>query len=323
MRLVQLHYSIPLARVKPPEQLLAYRTFCLKTTMQACQGGVHRRTQSPVTGKALEVFGHVEGLTYLCDPENGSLFLAEVPHTSDWASVLRAVNQYRHTPDGGVSSDLEQFREDSVYLPKLTWIQDTLRMQELHRPKVLEIVTPPSEFSSLLRDSGLFAEVITTDEMILCSCDPAIAQNSVQVALLRESLDRVDDPKALLDAVTRSLCEGGLLFVTGLVASGFDMAVLGTQNFYLYPPDRTNCFSLKGLSTFIEQAGFVLLEVSTPGVLDMEIVRSHLQRNPQLPLSRFERQIIHSDEETQLAFQGFLQQWGLSSFARIVARKRT
>ena len=136
-----------------------------------------------------------------------------------------------------------------------------------------------------------------------------------------ESLDRVDDPRGLLKGASRRLAGGGLLFVTALVASGFDLQVLGLKSRYLYPPDRTNCFSLKGLQRLIESEGFRMLEVSTPGVLDVEIVQAHIQADPSVSLSRFERQIAESDAETRAEFQSFLQRRALSSFARVVARK--
>jgi hypothetical protein len=110
--------------------------------------------------------------------------------------------------------------------------------------------------------------------------------------------------------------------VTALVASGFDMALLGFENLYLCPPDRTNCFTLKGLAAFIENAGFQLIEVSTPGVLDVEIVEAHMKSNPGLNLSPFEREIMESEPEAKQQFQSFLQQAGLSSYARIVGRKK-
>jgi hypothetical protein len=93
-------------------------------------------------------------------------------------------------------------------------------------------------------------------------------------------------------------------------------------NLYLYPPDRTNCFSLRGLETLLGSAGFAFLEVSTPGVLDVEIVQAHHQQLPAVRLSAFERQLLASDSETRNAFQSFLQQQCMSSFARIVARKQ-
>ena len=131
----------------------------------------------------------------------------------------------------------------------------------------------------------------------------------------------MDDPRALLAAVHSRLNKDGLIFVTGLVASGFDMSVLGLKNLYLYPPDRANCFTLQDLQQLLEQSGFTLLEVSTPGVLDVEIVHTHLQHDPSIHVSAFESQLLQAPGDTRQAFQTFLQQQGLSSFARLVGKK--
>jgi len=259
---------------------------------------------------------------YLRCPETGSLFLADLPEPRSWADLLAEVSRHRRSPEA-FHAGLAQSRSDHVYAPKLAWIEETLRLQGLKQPTLLEAVTPPSDFTALLRESGSFAEVVTVDEMALRMGGPgAGAAGPVQAAVLLESLDRVDDPAALLRAVTDRLATGGLVFVTALVASGFDLAVLGLRNLYLYPPDRTNAFTLVGLSTLMERSGLTLQEVSTPGVLDVEIVKAHAQRDPSLPLSAFERQLLSADRDTQQAFQAFLQQQGLSSFARLVARKR-
>ena len=190
------------------------------------------------------------------------------------------------------------------------------------RPVILEVVTGSSDFTGLLKESGSFADVLTMDAMELVNGSDVRAEGSRgEAAAVLESLDRAYDPVALLRGVVNRLVDGGLLFVTALVSSGFDMAALGLHNLYLYPPDRANCFSLQGLSTVLRRVGLTLLEVSTPGVLDVEIVRAHLQQDPSIALSMFERQLLASGAQTYEAFQAFLQQQGLSSFARIVARK--
>ena len=322
MRSTQIHHAVPLSAVKPLERLLSYRRHCLSATRKALQGSTHRRERSPVGGARLEPCGEIEGLTYLRCPESGSLFLAELPDSRTWARLLAEVSEYRHSPEA-FHSALTQSRTDTVYAPKLEWIQETLRLQGMSEPRILEAATLPSDFTELLKMSASFSDVITVDEMAL-AMDAAHRdqQRLAHVAVLLESLDRVDDPVALLRGISRHLDEGGLLFVTALVCSGFDLAVLGLYSLYLYPPDRANCFSLQGLSRLLEHEGFVLLEVSTPGVLDVEIVLAHLHHDPALPLSTFERQLLDADGETHAAFQAFLQQQGLSSFARIVARKR-
>jgi hypothetical protein len=252
-------------------------------------------------------------------PDSGSVFLAELPSSEEWARLLSAVSQYRHSAET-FHAEVAQTRSTHVYGPKLEWILSTLRMQRLDHPSLLEVATPPSDLTALLNACGAFSQVTMMDEMELARSPRGSAQR-VETAVLWESLDRVDDPAALLAGVLERLARGGLLFVTALVCSGFDVAVLGRKNVYLYPPDRTNCFSLRGLEALLRREGLTCLEVSTPGVLDVEIVQTHLRHDPSLPLSAFERQVMEAAPETREAFQTFLQQHRMSSFARIVGKK--
>ena len=319
---IETDQTFPLSSVKPFDGLLPYRARCLSETRAACGAGTRRRAASPVTGAPLLPAGEVEGCAYLRCPDTGSLFLAELPPAAAWASLLSRLSRSRHSSETFHAGIAEQ-RQEHVHGPKLDWIRSSLRMQGMARPDALHAATVPSEATARLEESGAFHRVTLVDEMALASgAHQPAGPGGFGAAVLFESADRVDDPAALLAAVHRCLAPGGLIFLTALVASGFDVAVLGLKNRYLYPPDRTNCFSLGGLEQLLQRAGFALLEVSTPGVLDVEIVQTHLRADPALPLSAFERQVLRADRQTQQAFQTFLQQHRMSSFARIIGRKR-
>ena len=324
MRSVQTQSRFPLSAVKPFDRLVEYRKACLSRTRQAFSGPVAQRARCPEGHASLEPFGEVEGIAYMRCAETGSFSLAGFPDWEKWASLLEEMGRYRQSPEA-FHSGLTQSRAENVYLPKLEWIEESLRLQGIRSATVLEVSSPPMAFGEFLKARGSFAEVIPVNEMRLAhlrEVPPDLKNRKAQAALLLESLDRVDDPGALLKAAGSHVAEGGLLFVTALVASGFDIAVLGLRNLYLCPPDRANCFTLQGLKGLLEQHGFELIEVSTPGVLDLEIVASHLKADPSIPLTVFERQLIASGPETRSAFQAFLQENGLSSFARLVGKKK-
>ena len=322
MRSIETGQTFPLAAVKPLDQLADYREFCLSATRQRLKRSSRPRGASPITGKPMRPIGDVAGLPYSLCAETGSLFLSEVCEPKEWEELLAETSR-RHHAAGRKDGKLSQSRTDNVFAPKVDWIRETLAMQGIRRPRILEAVTPPSEMGSLLKECQSFAEVETVNVMELAhsvAAGPRAASEEVIVML--ETLDQVDDPRKLLQNASTRMKNNGLLFVTALVASGFDLEVLGLKSQYLYPPDRTNCFSVRGLQRLLESEGFKLWEVSTPGVLDVEIVQAHLQADSELPLSRFERQIVEADPETRKEFQLFLQRNRLSSHARIVAKKQ-
>jgi hypothetical protein len=180
----------------------------------------------------------------------------------------------------------------------------------------MEWTTPPGAFTPLLSESGVFSDVIVMPEL-----DGDAQSPPADAAVLLECVDRSPDPSMLLQRVSRGLKKEGLLFLTALVSSGFDITVLGLENLYIYPPDRTNCFSIAGLIKLLRSNGFAPVEVSTPGVLDVEIVEAHRKHNANIVLSPFERQLLSGDAERKQAVQVFLQENLMSSFARIVARR--
>jgi hypothetical protein len=190
---------------------------------------------------------------------------------------------------------------------------------------VVEVVSGQSPFTSLL-EKGAFRKVASVPERELVAAvdlagrRPDNGQVAWDVVVLLESLDRSTDPAKMIGGLASRVRRGGLIFVTALVASGFDVVCLGLRNLYLHPPDRTNCFSINGLVRLLERSGYSPVEISTPGVLDVEIVNAH-RRLDEIALSPFEKQLLDSDQQTREAFQTFLQQNRLSSFARIVARR--
>jgi len=316
MRSIQTSYAFPLSSVKPLENLQAYRSFCISESRKAITGSESViREKCPACDGGVRPFGNVEGLEYVACNECGTLLLQSVAGAKEWSDLLQRVSDYKQSP-AAFHSSIAVSRNENVYLPKLEWIQHTLRLQGMSKPRVLELATPPSPFLPVLSQSGTFSDVLSEAESAFADRNSP----AVDAAVLLESLDRAGDPAKLLGQVAGRLKKGGLLFVTALVSSGFDISVLGLKNLYVYPPDRTNCFSLNGLVNLLKAAGFAPMEVSTPGVLDVEIVSAHLKHDPSIALSSFESRIVSAETEKREAFQTFLQENLMSSFARVVAR---
>jgi hypothetical protein len=115
---------------------------------------------------------------------------------------------------------------------------------------------------------------------------------------------------------------GGILLATTLTVSGFDIQVLWGSAKAVYPPHHANLLSIAGYHRLFERCGFELVEISTPGELDVDIVRNSLSDEPHLPVSRFERMLIAAPEDVRRSFQEFLKRERMSSHLRVVARLR-
>ena len=151
----------------------------------------------------------------------------------------------------------------------------------------------------------------------------AIADGSVgaDLASAFEVLEHVFSPVEFLRACARTLQPGGMLLFTTLTVSGFDLQELREHSRSITPPQHLNFASVEGMERLIARAGLEMVSITTPGRLDVDIVRNRLAAEPELPVSRFARAVAAADEATRQAFQRFLSDHRLSSHIQCLARR--
>lgn len=95
-----------------------------------------------------------------------------------------------------------------------------------------------------------------------------------------EVLEHIRDPLALLKSIHRTLRKGGHFFVSVPNLSGFDVQILSDIKFYYTPPSHLNYFKRESFHILLERAGFKVHEITTPGKLDVDIVRKRMGEHP-------------------------------------------
>jgi len=143
---------------------------------------------------------------------------------------------------------------------------------------------------------------------------------SARIVAVFDSLEHEHDVAALLTEAERVLVPGGFLIVTARSGSGFDVQVLW-ENADVTPLEHLNLISVEGLQTALGRSGFEILEFSTPGQLDVQVVQ-RLRKERGAVLPRFlEYLLSHRDAHCHEKFQDFIQEQRLSSHMRLIARK--
>jgi 2-polyprenyl-3-methyl-5-hydroxy-6-metoxy-1,4-benzoquinol methylase len=137
-----------------------------------------------------------------------------------------------------------------------------------------------------------------------------------------EVLEHVYNPSAFLGGVRRAMGPGGIFALTTLTSTGFDIQVLWEHSKSVYPPHHINLLSAKGMCQLANRNGFDVIEVTTPGELDVDIVRNIVNEDPEIGIPRFVRQIISSSDAVRSDFQSFLKRNGMSSHMRVIAKLR-
>jgi SAM-dependent methyltransferase len=136
-----------------------------------------------------------------------------------------------------------------------------------------------------------------------------------------EVLEHVFEPLTFLRSAANVVRPGGLLFFSTLAASGFDIQILWEHSRSVSPPQHLNLPTIAGVARLIDRAGMALVELTTPGQLDVDIVRNRLAACPELPVPRIARTIAAADEGARQALQQVLRDHRLSSHVQCLARR--
>ena len=136
-----------------------------------------------------------------------------------------------------------------------------------------------------------------------------------------EVLEHTYEPLDFLNSLCRLVKPGGMVFISTLCIDGFDLQTLWDQSSQIYPPSHINFLSVRGFQNLFQRAGLVDVNISTPGKLDVDIVRNALQKNPELLKDNRFLQHVIVDENKADIFQKFLAENQLSSHAWVSGKK--
>lgn len=189
-----------------------------------------------------------------------------------------------------------------------------LELENLGRFGRMVAIEPDARLARVCREHGFtvvekWVEEVTPEDV------------AADLAVAFEVLEHVFDPLTFLRAASRTVRPGGLLFFSTLAASGFDIQVLWEHSRSVSPPQHLSFPSIGGVEMLVERAGLELIEVTTPGQLDVDIVRNRLLAEPELPVPRIARTIAGADAAARRAVQEVLREHRLSSHVQCLARR--
>lgn len=144
---------------------------------------------------------------------------------------------------------------------------------------------------------------------------------SADLVVCFEVLEHVYAPADFVRVLKGLARPGGYVFISTLGIDGFDLQVLWEKSTQISPPHHINFLSVKGFEWLFQRAGLVDVTVTTPGQLDVDIVRNMAKRDASvLNGHRFLQNLLASDSSAT-AFQHFLTEQRMSSHAWVIGRR--
>jgi SAM-dependent methyltransferase len=147
--------------------------------------------------------------------------------------------------------------------------------------------------------------------------------SQAQLVTAFDVIEHLTDPASFVRDVHRALAGGGYFALTTRAGSGFDIQALWDKLDNIFPLEHTNLISTQGMTMLLQRTGFDVLEMSTPGQLDVQVVTRLLGQDETMAGQRLLRLLtLTGGEDARRELQHFLQKYLLSSFMRVVACKR-
>ena len=169
-------------------------------------------------------------------------------------------------------------------------------------------IEPSPDLAERCKSKG-FETLQTTAE------ESGIWREKFELVICSEVIEHVFSCKRFTGSLYQLIKPGGYCLGTGLGYEGFDILTLQEHSNSVFPPHHLNFLSIKGFKKLFQRAGFTYIDIWTPGVLDVDIVKN----NPMV--DEFTRVLVSRGEKAVMEFQSFLQKYQLSSHVWVLARK--
>lgn len=218
-----------------------------------------------------------------------------VPRARDFAEEFP---EYRDKRIGDIGAGFGLFLEELKKVwpeSELCAIEPSVDMVKICRDKGLEVI--PKMFEDLSEEDGKFD--------FLCSF---------------ELFEHLNKPKLFLEKANGALSKDGMMLITTLNGKGFDIQLLWEKHKNVNPPHHLNFINPDAMRIILEDNGFEVEKITTPGRLDWDIVEK-MAGNGNADLGRWWNSVCEADEKAKTGLQKWITENNFSSHMRVVARK--
>jgi len=320
-----------------PEALLNRYIELSARDAESCFGNVPRVAMTCVACGSAEAIHQFQknGFAYAQCAECGTLFQNPRPSIAAFEKFYRESESSRYWAEVFFPA-VAEIRRDKIFRPRVEYLAALCAEKQInidhlidvgagygifldewrrHRPRTEALAIEPSASLAQECRSRGFTVVEDIVENVVGH------DNSADLVTCFEVLEHVHAPLDFVKVLKRIARPGGYVLVSTLCIDGFDLQMLWDKSAQISPPHHINFLSVRGFARLFERAGMEEIMVTTPGKLDVDIVRNVARSDAKLLAQhRFLRTLLTNDD-TADAFQKFLSANLLSSHAWVMGRR--
>jgi len=300
-------------------------------------GGGFRKTACPACASSDTHFEFQKCLfKFMRCNECGTLFISPRPTESMIMEFFRD-SAASALWNSKIITKAEAYRRKHVFIPRVEKILTFCSKYHSDMGTLVDVGAGSGIFLEEMLKKRKFASLIAVDTNSICcaACRKRgvdAVQSTFEKSKIRdisvitafELIEHLFDPLRFLLYCHSSLRDNGMLFITTPNIMGFDLLTLGSLSDNISGPTHLNYFNTSSMRILLERAGFHVLEILTPGKLDVEIIREKaLSGVLDLTSQPFLKKIIlDGDDKVRKDLQRFLNSHLMSSHLWAVAQKK-
>lgn len=222
------------------------------------------------------------------------------------------------------------------HIPRVEKLESIINQSVNEKKVFVDLGAGNGNFAKAVQEANIFEEVIASDIADGCieACKKQglktkkctvtdFEETSIDCITFNDLIEHVFNPFEFLSACYSKLKENGILMLSTPNGEGFDFKILKDKTENIVPPEHIQYLNPKSMEIILKKIGFEVLDISTPGILDVEIIKRQIkEKNLDLSNNDFLSFIYNlEDDSVEKNFQEFLQKSKLSSHMLVFARK--
>ncbi len=221
--------------------------------------------------------------------------------------------------------------------PRVEALKHIIENSKNQKKLLVDLGAGNGNFSKAVQEAKIFEKVLATDisDECILSCEKQglktkkctvneFSKNSIDCITFNDLMEHLFSPFEFLNLCFEKLKQNGILMLSTPNGEGFDFKVLKDKTENITPPEHIQYFNPKSIKILLEKVGFEIIDISTPGILDVNIIKRQIkEKNFDIKRNNEFLDFIFSldNEILDTSFQDFLQQNNLSSHMLVFAKK--
>lgn len=280
-------------------------------------------------------FGEKQGFTYVSCNSCGMIYTNPRP-SLDLLTRFYANSRNYAFWNEHIFPASENVRMEKIFRPRAQLLTDYCSKFNVPFGTALEIGAAFGTFCQALKERNYFSKVIALEptpglaetcrqrgfETLETTIEQLKHESFADIVTAFEVIEHIHDPYDFVRLCRKILKPNGLLVLSCPNVRGFDALVLNISS-SMFDHEHINYFSPLTIKLLLEGNEFEVLEVGTPGKLDVDLVRNYVNNCESNDLlDPFLKEVVFGDNELRAAFQTFITANGLSSHMWTVARSK-